>query len=137
VSSPSSWVSAIALNTAMVIKLDCYYSVLVCCNCGLGLGSMHADETGGGGSGEPLACAATCAQDTAAALPPLKLAAFNGVVLNPTELLMTVMSLWMLWVHLAASWICWRISLMAGCRSTLPMSAMVDEMYGWTIFHGT
>ena len=42
---------------------------------------------GGGRGGEPLACAA------AGALPPLKLAAFSGVVLNPTELLITVISL--------------------------------------------
>lgn len=49
---------------------------------------------------------------------PLRLAAFRGVVLSPTELSITVKSLWIFCVHLAASWICWRISLVAGWRST-------------------
>jgi hypothetical protein len=47
-------------------------------------------RTSGGRGREPLACTATCAQE---ALPLLKLAAFSGVVLNPTELLIIVISL--------------------------------------------
>jgi hypothetical protein len=60
-------------------------------------------ETGGGGVGEPLACPAICAHDAAVALPPLKLAAFSGVVLSPTELLIIVIPLWMFCVRFAAS----------------------------------
>src|SRR5262245_4139602 len=69
---------------------------------------------GGGPGGGPLAWAATCAQDAAAALPPPELAAW--VVLNLTESLMIAISLCMFCVHLAASWTCWRISPTAGCR---------------------
>ena len=54
----------------------------------------------GGGDGEPLA--ATCAQ-VAVALPPLKLDIFSGIVPSPTEVLITVISLWMFCAHLAAS----------------------------------
>lgn len=60
-------------------------------------------ETSGRGGREPFACATTCAQVTAPALPPLKLAVFGGVVLSPTEDLITVMSLYMICMHLAAS----------------------------------
>jgi hypothetical protein len=91
---------------------------------------------GGGGSGEPLACAATCAHDVVVALPPLKLAVFSGVVLTPTEPLTTVMSLWILYIPFAVSWICWRISLIVGCWSTLPMSVMMDAIHSCTMFHG-
>jgi hypothetical protein len=59
--------------------------------------------TGGGSSGEPLACAATCAQEATATRPPLKLVALSGVILSPIELLITVISLWMFYVHFAAS----------------------------------
>jgi hypothetical protein len=48
---------------------------------------------GGGMGGEPLACAATWAQDTAVLRPLLKLAAFTGVVLSPTEFLIIDRSL--------------------------------------------
>lgn len=92
---------------------------------------------GGGWGGDPLAWAATCAQDAAIGLSLLKLVLFGGAVLNPTEFLMTVTSACMLCVHFAAAWTCWRISSIAGCLSTLPMSARVDSRYGCTIFHGT
>ncbi len=59
--------------------------------------------TSGGISEEPLAFAATCAQEAVATRPPLKLAALSGVVLNPTQLLIIVISLWIFYVHFAAS----------------------------------
>lgn len=91
---------------------------------------------GGGKCDEPLACAATCAQDTAT-LPLLKLDALLRVVLNPTEFLMIVTSFYMFCVHLVASWTCCSISRSAGWRRTLPTSAIVDSKYGCTIFQGT
>jgi hypothetical protein len=45
---------------------------------------VSACGTGGGSDGEPLACAATWAQDTAG-LPLLKFEALCGEVLSPTE----------------------------------------------------
>ena len=91
----------------------------------------------GGGGIEPVACAAICAHDAFAVRPPLKFLAFTGLVLKPTELLMMVTSFWMFCAHFAASWICWRTSLIAGYRNTLPMSTRVDATYCCTIFHGT
>lgn len=84
-----------------------------------------------------MACAATCAHVAAVFAVLLKLALLSGVVLNPTEFLMRVTSSWMFCVHRAASRTCPRISPIAGCRRTLPMSARVDARYGCAIFHGT
>src|SRR3979411_366677 len=100
-------------SLSLTVTTQSFYAVtaggvLECVPCG----------TGGGGSGETLACAATYAHDVVA-LPPLKLVTFSGVVLTHTELLTTVMSLWMFCMPFAVSWICWRISLIAGCWSTL------------------
>ena len=61
---------------------------------------------GGGSEGAPALRAATCAQDPAVALLPLKLTALGGAVLNPTEFLMMLTSCCMLCVHLAASLTC-------------------------------
>lgn len=72
-----------------------------------------------------------------AALPPLKSAEFSGAAPVPTEFLMTETSRWMFSVHLAVSWMWWRISLIAGCWSTLPASAVVDAMNECTMFHDT
>jgi hypothetical protein len=47
----------------------------------------------GSGGGESLAYPAIYAHDTATALPPLKLTVLRSVVLNPIELLITVISL--------------------------------------------
>jgi hypothetical protein len=87
------------------------------------------------GNEKSLACAAICAHDVVIALPLLKLAAFSGVVLTSTESLTIVMSLWMLCISFAAFWICWRISFITDCWSILPMSAIMDAIYGCIIFH--
>ena len=55
-------------------------------------GPNCAGADSGGGSVEPLACAATWAQDVRAFLTPLKLAALTGIVPSPMELLTAVMS---------------------------------------------
>lgn len=94
-------------------------------------------RTSRGRSREPLAYATTYAYNVVACLPLLKLAAFSRVVLNSIELLMTIISLQMFYVHLVASQICQSISLIIGCYSTLLMSTIVDVMYSCTIFHST
>ena len=88
--------------------------------------------TGGGGSRDPLVCDTICVY-IVLDLAPLKLAAFSGVVLTPTELLTTVISHWMFCMPFAVSWICWRASLITGCWSTLPVSTMVDAVKLWNI----
>ena len=121
---PWSLSLTVTTRSLYAVTVDCVLDVGVPCG------------ASGGSGGELWTCAATCAQDIAG-LPLLKLDAFTGDVLSPTEFLMMVTSFCMFCVHCAASLTCRRISRRAGCRRTFPTSAIVDSKYGCTIFHGT
>lgn len=79
----------------------------------------------------------TYAQNAFVALSRLKFVTFRGLVLSPTELLIIIISFQMFYIHLVASQIYQKTSLITSYYNTLLISVRIDVIYYYTIFYST